>query len=193
MSQTNVHAPFDGIVYSLPIKQGGYVTGGELLLQVADLKKVQVRAFIDEPDVARLAPGDPIQITWDAAPGHVWEAKVTSVPSTVTPRGPRNVGETISIVDNKDLKLLPSVNVGVTIITAEHDNVLVVPREALRNDDSRPYVLQIVGHELKRRDVDTALSNLTQVEITRGLSANDVIAIGSVNGKPLGDGMQVKF
>jgi HlyD family secretion protein len=71
--------------------------------------------------------------------------------------------------------------------------VLVVPREAVRTDDSKPYVLQVFGHELKRREVQTSLSSLTQVEITGGLSAKDVVAISSWNGKPIGDGTQVKF
>ena len=193
LAKSNVRAPFDGIVYSLPVKPGGFVANGDLLLQIADLRKVLVRAFVDEPDVARLAPGDPIEITWDAAPGRVWQSTVTAVPSTVKLRGARNVGETTSIVDNKDFRLLPNVNVGVAIIAAEHDNVLVVPREAVRSDVTQPYVLQIVGHALKRRNVETALSNLTQVEIARGLSANDLIAINSVNGKPIGDGIQVKY
>jgi len=193
LSKSNVRAPFDGIVYSLPARQGGFVAAGDLLLQVADLRKVLVRAFVDEPDVGRLAPGDPIEITWDAVPGRVWRSAVTAVPSTVKLRGSRNVGETTSIVDNKDLKLLPNINVGVTIVAAEHDHVLVVPREAVRMDDSKPYVLQVVGHELKRRDVETSLSNLTEVEVTRGLSAKDVVAINAWNGKPIGDGTQVKF
>jgi HlyD family secretion protein len=193
LAKSNVRAPFDGIVYSLPVKQGGFVNGGDLLLQLADLRKVAVRAFVDEPDVARLSPGDPIEITWDAVPGRIWHATVTSVPSTVRLRGSRNVGETTSVVDNKDLKLLPNINVSVAIVAAEHDNVLVVPREAVRTDDSTPYVLQVVGHQLKRRNVETSLSNLTQVEIAHGLSAKDVIAINSVNGKPIGDGTQVKF
>ncbi len=193
LSKSNVHAPFDGIVYSLPAKQGGFVAAGDLLLQVADLRKVLVRAFVDEPDVGRLAPGDPIEITWDAVPGRVWRSAVTAIPSTVKLRGSRNIGETTSIVDNKDLKLLPNINVGITIVAAEHDNVLVVPREAVRMDDSKPYVLQVVGHELKRRDVETSLSNLTQVEVTRGLSAKDVVAINASNGKPIGDGTQIKF
>jgi len=192
LAKSNVRAPFDGIVYSLPAKQGGFVAAGDLLLQVADLRKVLVRAFIDEPDLGRLAPGNPIEITWDAVPGRVWQATVTAIPSTVKLRGSRNVGETTSIVDNKDLKLLPNINVGVTIITAEHDNALVVPREAVRMDDVKPYVLLVAGHELKRREVETSLSNLTQVEITRGLSAKDVVAISSWNGKPIGDGTQVK-
>jgi HlyD family secretion protein len=193
LAKSNVRAPFAGIVYSLPAKQGGFVAAGDLLLQVADLRKVLVCAFIDEPDVGRLAPGNPIEITWDAVPGRVWRATVTAIPSTVKLRGSRNVGETTSIVDNKDLKLLPNINVGVTIVVAEHDNVLVVPREAVRLDDTKPYVLQVVGHELKRRDVETSLSNLTQVEVTRGLSARDVVAINSANGKPIGDRTQVKF
>jgi HlyD family secretion protein len=193
LAKSNVRAPFDGIVYSLPAKQGGFVAAGDLLLQVADLRRVLVRAFVDEPDVGRLVPGDPIEITWDALPGRVWHTTVAAIPSTVKLRGSRNVGETTSIVDNKDLKLLPNINVGVTIVAAEHTNVLVVPREAVRMDDSKPYVLQVVGHNLKRREVETSLSNLTQVEVTRGLAANDVVAIGSLNGKPIGDGTQVKF
>src|ERR1700730_12614669 len=193
LAKSNVRAPFNGIVSSLPAKQGGFVAAGDLLLQVADLRKVLVRAFVDEPDVGRLTPGNPIEITWDAVPGRVWRATVTAIPSTVKLRSSRNVGETTSIVDNKDLKLLPNINVRVTIIAAEHDNVLVVSREAVRMDDTNPYILQVVGNELKRQNVETSLSNLTQVEVTRGLSAKDVVAISSWNGKPIGDRTHVKF
>ncbi|MGA9473369.1 MAG: efflux RND transporter periplasmic adaptor subunit, partial [Terriglobales bacterium] len=193
LAKSNVRAPFEGIVYSLPVKQGGFVASGDLLLQVADLRTVLVRAFVDEPDVARLAPGDPIQITWDATPARVWQATVNQIPSTVKLHSSRNVGEITSIVDNKDLKLLPNINVGVTITAAEHNNVLVIPREALRTDDSTPYVLEVVDHKLKRCNVETAITNLTQVEITHGVSAKDLIAINSINGKPIGDGTQVRF
>jgi HlyD family secretion protein len=193
LAKSNVRAPFAGIVYSLPVKQGVFVASGDLLLQVADLRKVQVRAFVDEPDVGKLAPGNPIEITWDAVPGRIWRATVNAIPSTVKLRGSRNVGETISIVDNKDMKLLPNVNVGVTIVTAERNGALVVPREAVRMDDSKPYVLQVVGRQLKRKDVETSISNLTEVEITRGLALNDMVAISSLNGKPIGDGTQVKY
>jgi multidrug efflux pump subunit AcrA (membrane-fusion protein) len=134
-----------------------------------------------------------MEVTWDAVPGRVWRTTVTAIPSTVKLHGSRNVGETTSIVGNKDLKLLPNINVGVTIVAGQHDNVLVVPREAVRMDDSKPYVLLVSGHELKRREVETSLSNLTQVEITHGLAGKDVVAINSSNGKPIGDGTQVKF
>ncbi|MFY9562333.1 MAG: efflux RND transporter periplasmic adaptor subunit [Terriglobales bacterium] len=193
LAKSNVRAPLDGIVYSLPVKPGTFVSSGDLLLQLADLRKVQGRAFVDEPDVGKLAPGNPLEITWDAVPGRVWHGVVNAIPSTVKLRGSRNVGETTCILDNKDFKLLPNINVGVTIVTAEHDNVLVVPREAVRMDEGQPYVLLVAGHELKRRDVETAISNLTQVEVTRGLALNDKVAISSSNGKPISDGTQVKY
>src|SRR5229473_1196206 len=169
----------------------GEVRAAENALAQADaqlnlLQQKRIRRY-SQP---KLAPGNPIEITWDAVPGRVWQATVNAVPSTVKLRGSRNVGETISIVDNKDMKLLPNVNVGVTIATAQRDNALVVPREAVRMDDSKPYVLQVVGHQLKRKDVETAISNLTQVEITHGLSLNDTVAISSSNGKTIGDGTQ---
>ena len=56
LSQLNIRAPFEGVVYSLPVHQGAYVNPGDLVLQEADLSKVLVRAYVDEPDVGRLAP-----------------------------------------------------------------------------------------------------------------------------------------
>jgi HlyD family secretion protein len=192
LNQLNIRAPFDGVVYSLPVLQGAYLNPGDLVLQEADLSKVRVRAFVDEPDVGRLAPGDKIDVTWDALPERTWQGAVSVVPAVIKLRGTRNVGETTCIVDNRDFKLLPNVNVGVTIITAEHRDVLTVPREAVREDDSKPYVYQIVNNELQRRYVQTSISNLTQVEITGGLPENALVALGPTNSKPLHSGLAVK-
>ena len=59
--QGRVVAPADGTVYSLgrndksePLKAGDYVKVGDLLSEMADLHKVRVRAFIDEPDLGGL-------------------------------------------------------------------------------------------------------------------------------------------
>ena len=192
LSQLVIRAPFDGIVYSLPVRQGAYVNPGDLVLQEADLSKVLVRSFVDEPDVARLAPGETIEVTWDAMPGQVWKGSVSAVPAAVKLHGTRNVGETTCVVANRDFKLLPNINVGVTIVTAQHDNALTVPREALRLDDGTPYVYQVANNQLFRRNVQTAISNLTQAEITSGVAEGTVVALGSVNSKPLHDRLPVK-
>ena len=192
LSQLNIRAPFDGIVYSLPILQGAYVNPGDLILQEADLSKVRVRTFVDEPDLGRLTPGDPIEVAWDALPGRIWPGTVSAIPTVIKRHETRNVGETTCVVDNHDYKLLPNVNVGVTIVTAEHQNVLTVPREALHQEDSTRYVYQIVDNELHRRDVSVSISNLTQVEVTGGIPENAVVALSPLNTKPLHDGLPVK-
>jgi len=192
LSKLNIRAPFDGVVYSLAVQAGNYVNPGDLLLQEADLSKVRVRAFVDEPDVGRLAAGQTMEITWDALPGRTWQGKVESIPSTLKMHGTRNVGETTCIIENPEYKLLPNVNVGVTIITSEDKNVLTIPREALREDDDAPYVFLINNDALQRRTVQTSIANLTQVEITQGLEAGSMVALNSTNSKPLRNGLQVK-
>jgi HlyD family secretion protein len=84
------------------------------------------------------------------------------------------------------------VNVGVTLISAEHSDVLTLPREAVRMDDTKPYVYQVVNGELKRRDVEVSLQNLTEVEITAGLQEHSQVARSSTDAKPLADGAHVK-
>jgi hypothetical protein len=59
-------------------------------------------------------------------------------------------------------------------------------------DDSKPYVYQVLDGELKRRDVEVSLQNLTQVEITAGLPEHSLVALSSTDTKPLTDGARVK-
>ncbi len=190
--KSSVRASFDGMVYSLPVKPGAFVQAGELLLQEADLSRVLVRAFVDEPDVGRLQIGQKVEVIWDALPGRTWTGTVATVPSTVKLRVSRNVGETTCVIDNHDLRLLPNVNVGVTIVIAEHNNVLTLQRDALRIDDTKPYVFKIVDHHVRRQTIEFSLQNLTRVEITSGLSEGDAVALPADESKPLYDGAPVK-
>ena len=193
LQKSNIVAPFDGIVYVLPVKRGGYVQAGDLLLQVADLSNVLVRAYVDEPDIGRLVPGQKTEVTWDAVPGRIWTGSVTTLPSVVKLRGTRNVGEMVSQLDNHDFRLLPNTNVNVTIVTAQHDDVLTMPREALRLDDSKPYVYEIVDNKLRRRDVTVAASNLTKVEVSSGVADKTLVALNTTaTNKSLRDGIPVK-
>jgi hypothetical protein len=82
--------------------------------------------------------------------------------------------------------------VGVTIVTAEHHDALTVPREAVRLDDNKKFVYQIVNDELQRRDIQTSISNLTEVEVTGGVAEKALLALASTNSKPLHDGLAVK-
>jgi len=156
------------------------------------LSQLQVRAFVDEPEIGRLAPSEPVTITWDALPGRSWKGSLTRIPTTVTMRGTRSVGEITCTISNPDMKLLPNVNVNVSVITAMHDNVLTVPREAIRQDDGQRYVFEVVNGVLRRRDVTTALSSATRIEVSKGLNDNALVALASMSAHGLKDGMGVR-
>ena len=192
LRNSNVTAPREGMVYSLPVHQGAFVNTGDLLVQVADLHKIRVRAFVDEPEIGRLEPGQQVEVTWDALPGRVWEGTLETLPTTVVQHGTRMVGEVTCVVNNQDLKLLPNTNVSVAIVTARRENALTIPREAVHEDEKGQYVLQVVNGQLRRRNVTTSVSNLTRVEVTGGLSDNAVVALGALNMQSLKSGMAVK-
>lgn len=192
LKHSNVAAPFAGTVYQLPVKPGAYVNGGELLVQIADLTKVRVRAFVDEPDIGRLAKGQEVQISWDAIPGRTWDGSLTRVPTAVSMVGSRTVGEITSEVANADRKLLPNVNVNVSIVIARHDNALTVAREAVHDADGKRYVYQVADDKIEAREVETGLSSLTRVEIVKGISDGTAVALGATNAQPLHNGMEVK-
>jgi HlyD family secretion protein len=192
LQHSNVTAPFPGTVYQIPVKRGAYVNGGDLLVQVANLERVRVRAFVDEPEIGRLAKGQQVELKWDAIPGRTWEGTLTRVPTAVTMVGTRTVGEITSEIDNADRKLLPNVNVNVSIITARHDNALTVSREAVHDMDGKRYVYQIANDKLQAQEVQTGLSSLTRVEVVKGISDDATVALGAINAQPLRNGMDVK-
>jgi len=192
LHHSNVTAPFAGTVYQLPVKPGSYVNGGELLVQVANLEKVRVRAFVDEPEIGRLAKGQKVEIKWDATPGRIWEGTLTRVPTSVTMVGTRTVGEITSEIDNTDRKLLPNVNVNVAIISARHDNALTVSREAVHDIEGKRYLYKIDDDKIQAQEVQTGLSSLTRVEVVKGIPEGAVIALGALNAQPLRNGMDVK-
>lgn len=192
LDQTQFRAPVDGAVYSVPVGSSDFVEEGKLLLQMADLKQVRVRAYFDEPEVGRLAVAQKISIVWDARPGRVWHGHITLVPSTIIAVGTRNVGEALVTIDDADNTLLPDTHVTVTVTTSSEANALTVPREALHSENGKPYVYRIVNGELKRTSITIGVPNLTLVPVISGISDGDVVATSSLNGLPLEDGVQVK-
>ncbi|MGA7242127.1 MAG: HlyD family efflux transporter periplasmic adaptor subunit [Terracidiphilus sp.] len=192
LAQTSVHAPSAGTVYSLNVNATEFAEQGKLLLQMADLHQERVRAYFDEPEIGKLAVGQPILIKWDAKPGKFWHGHIERTPITVTTYGTRNVGEVLIHIDDVDGQLLPDTNVTVTVTTASEADALSIPREALRSENGKTYVYKIAGDELKKTVVVTGALNLTQVAILSGLRNGDWVATGTTTGQPLQEGVPIK-
>jgi HlyD family secretion protein len=174
------------------VRPTDFVEQGKLILQLADLKQMRVRAYPDEPEIGSLAVGQSALIKWDAKPGQVWKGHIERVPITVTQYGTRNVGEVLIAVDGDPDGLLPDTNVTVTVTTSSESNALSIPREALHVENGKPFVFRMIKEELKRTPVTYGTMNLNQVAILSGLSPGDWVATGSISGQPLQEGVPIR-
>ena len=194
--QGRIVAPADGTLYSLPAKAGDYVKLGDLLAEMADLHKVRVRAFIDEPELGALEANEPVKITWDALPNRTWLGKTEIIPKQVVKRETRSVGELLCSINNDKLELLPNINVNVRINSRERLGVLSVPRGAVEADGGRRYVFVVKRNQLgvgkstlEKREIHVGIADATNYEVVSGLQEGELVALpGDVD---LRDGMTV--
>lgn len=190
LRSATVIAMSDGTLYSLPVRTGDYVKVGDVLAETADLKQVRVRAFVDEPDLGWLEPGQDVRVTWDGKPGENWSGQTQQIPKQVVPRQSRSVGEVLCSVDNTNLMLLPNVNVEVKIMVRQRKDAVVVPRAAVHYDKRQPYVFVFGDDKVHRRNITVGIASATDYEVLQGLNVDDRVALSG--DAALRNGMDVR-
>jgi HlyD family secretion protein len=193
IDQSNVRAPFAGTVFSLPVTQYSYIEPGAEVLQLADLTKLQVHAYFDEPEVGDLKLNNPATIVWDAKPDLKFHGHIIRLPSSIIDYGTRRVGEVLISIEDSNGVLLPNISVVVTVVTQEVHNALTVPREALHIEGGRDYVYVVSGDTLRRVPVEVGALNLTLVQIVSGLEEHTQVARGTTNGAPIAEGVPIRI
>jgi HlyD family secretion protein len=186
-------SPITGTVYSVPVQDYDFVQAGEDLLDVANLDRIRVVAYFDEPEIGSLAAGQAVKIDWPAKPGRVWHGHVEIAPTTVITYGTRSVGECLITVDDTNGDLLPNTNVTVTVTILQRFNVLSLPREALHTEGAVNFVYRVMNGKLVRTPVQVGVVNLTRVEIMSGISEKDTVALNAMNSRDLSNGLAVKI
>jgi len=174
-----VRSPMVGVIYGREVRPGSYVNAGDLIANVGRMDRLRVRVYVDEPELGRVAVGQPVTITWDALPGRQWHGLVDKKPVAVQALGSRQVGEIVCSIENDGGALIPGTNVNAEIRTAVVDNALVVPKETLRHDVQGDYVFALKDGLLERRTVRKGASSLTLVQIVDGLADSDAVALPS--------------
>lgn len=203
LEHTRIVAPVDGTVESRNMDVGQTVAASfqapTIFLIAQDLTKMQVDTNVDEADVGRVRLGQPATFTVDAWPGRIFQGDVAQIREA-----PINVQNVITYdvvvrVSNEDLKLFPGMTANVTIAVARAENVLRLPKAALRFRPrsapgaarSTPGALQTqnvsvldTSGELKQVAVKTGISDANFVEIVGGqLKEGDAVVVG-MSGQP---------
>lgn len=196
LAKTTITAPIDGAVLNLTAREGMVITGassvseGTVLLQLADLERLEVESNVNEIDVARLSAGMPVDVTFDSAPGAVTKGRLTFVaPSAGSPSpAPRAGGGAGNAPAARDFRMIaaledvgPSVKPGMSanlkILVGTARDVPAVEISAIFVDDDGSYVFARKGETFERRKVETGLTDLEFVQIKSGLANGDVVSL----------------
>ncbi len=136
LSYTNVVSPVDGIVISKEVELGQTVAASyqtpTLFLVAEDLTKMQIEVNISEADISKIKEGQKVNFNIDAYPTTTFEGQVSQVRNAATTISNVVTYTVVVSVDNSELLLKPGMTANVAIITAEVNDALSVPNQALR-------------------------------------------------------------
>ena len=154
MDDTDVRAPITGTIIHKPVEPGTVissptqdVSGGTILLRMADLTSVQVRTLVDETDIGKIQPGMNTRVTVAAYPNQPFEGKVLKIePQAIVEQNVTMFAVLIRL-ENRGGLLKPGMNAEVDIQIASRDAAAVIPTMALRADSDIPVAAMMLGME----------------------------------------------
>ena len=169
LDDTSVRSPIAGTVISRLAEVGQVITsptsavgGGTLLMEMADLNKVRVRALIDEIDIGKITIGQEVTLKVSA----YRDKRFTGVVSKIEPMSKidQNVTTFPVLIDieNTDNLLLKGMNTDVEIEILNEEVALALPAGSLRTRKDIVSVASLLG--IKQADLDTFLSKKVQGE-----------------------------
>ncbi|NPV26088.1 MAG: efflux RND transporter periplasmic adaptor subunit [Firmicutes bacterium] len=185
--QLVLKSPVDGIVLSLPVKPEQVLQPGALLASVAVPGQLEVKADILSDDLAEVKEGQKVNVTAPVLGQKVLVGEVKKIYPRAEEKQSalgvvqRRVPVIISLSESNQLK--PGYEVRVAIEVLNWQNVLVVPREAVRTTKSgQKEVMVVVNKRVQHRPVQTGISDREHIEITAGLEAGmEIVKDGSLD------------
>jgi RND family efflux transporter MFP subunit len=197
-----VRAPFGGIVVSKDAQRGEMVSpvsaGGGFtrtgIATIVDMKSLEVEVDVNESYIARVKPAQPVTAVLDAYPDWQIPAKVRTVIPTAD-RQKATVKVRITF-DQLDPRILPDMGVKVTFLGEEPSNqqapALLIPPEALRDENGKKIVFLYKGGQVERRAVRAGEVRGGNQEILAGLNAGDQVVVKGFEGLRDGDSVNIK-
>jgi HlyD family secretion protein len=152
LEDATITAPTNGTVILRPVSVGTVITsastaasGGTTILDMADLSKVRMRAFVNETDIGNVKAGQTATVTVDAFPNRRFVGIVEQVQPEAVVQSSVTMFPVLVSLDNSDGALMPGMNGQVVMDILRKDNVLAVPSDAIRNARDAATVAPVLG------------------------------------------------
>ena len=174
---TPLLAPIDGEVIVRAIEPGQTVTGATAVLVLSD--RLIVVANVDETDIGKVKTGQTALVGLDAYPDVKARGKVNHISYESKMVNNVTTYEVDILIDNLPSVFRSGMTANVTIIQKLKKNILLLPMEAVKIDDSGSFVYIYTGEKTKpeKRKIQTGENDLANVEITGGVGADDKVML----------------
>lgn len=210
LSYTKVVAPMDGIVIAVVTQQGQTVNSTQsapTIIKLARLDVMTIKAQISEADITRIWPGQKARFTIFSEPDKHFDAKLRTIElapesvmkddslvssSQTTGSGSSNASvyyNALLDVPNPDNRLRIAMTAQVTLLAGEAKNTLLVPIQAVRKVNGNQQVQVLTrNNKLETRIVKTGITNSVDIQILKGLKAEENVVLSQPDEKTSGDG-----
>jgi len=183
LENTVLLAPAAGTVVEVSANVGEAV-GTNPIVTLTNLNTTQVRFYLEESDLDKVAVGNKVTVVFDALPDQEFPGSVARVdPMLVTVDG-TFAAQVWATLDMPEVQVaLPvGLTAEVEIIAGEAYKTLLVPVQALRELAPGQYAVFVVTEsgELKLRPVEVGLRDFANAQILSGLDQGEVISTGTV-------------
>lgn len=153
---TEVRAPITGMVIAKAAEVGtviasatSQVSGGTVLLQMANLETVQLRALVDETDIGKIQPRMPVTITVGAYPNRPFRGEVLKIEPQATVQQNVTMFPVLVRIANREGLLKPGMNAEVEVHVGSRENALSVPNAALRTQRDVASAAMVIGMHME--------------------------------------------
>ena len=171
-----IHAPQDGVVATLPVREGMFVKPEMRVMSLAELSTVWLLADVYERQAGWVKVDQPAEVRLAYRPGEVWDGRVEYIYPSLDPKT-----RTLKVrlrFDNPDEALKPNMYASVRIFGGPREDIIVIPLEGLIRTGSAERVIIALGDgRFEAREVRAGIESGDWVEIVAGLDAGEEVVI----------------
>ena len=181
LSYATVTAPIDGVVAFVSTQEGETVVASmsaPTFVTLIDLKKIEVTAFVDETDIGKIQERQKVKFTVDAFPKKFFDAEIREIrPKAVIKDNVVNYEVMLEIFKKNISLLRPEMTANIVVTTGVHENVLVVPRGAVKRSGKKSFAVMKTEIALSEKSIELGWRDGDAQEVVSGLSDGDQVGI----------------
>lgn len=188
LSYTTVAAPISGVVASRDIKPGNFVQINSPIIRIVDGSQLEATLNVPEREIAKLQPGQAVELVADALPGRKFSGTVDRV-SPVVDNGTGTFRVVTTFAGGGELQ--PGMFGRLSINYDQRADALVVPRSALLEDGGEPAVYVVREGKAQRAPLKLGYDDAGWIEVREGLQPGDEVVIAGKAALREGSAVQV--